>query len=123
MRAYTWSIRWSNPYTKPPDGQPEVLLSVTRAAASGADTPREISEAYRIGTGYAIFCCLAEPPVPKRRLSPAAKQKLRRARLRRRLDKRAPLYADELYAEELRAHPDYYGTDEAHEADANGQAH
>lgn len=123
MPLYTWSIRWSNPYTKPPDGRPEVLLSVTRAAASGVDTPREISESYSIGTGYAIFCCLAEPPAPKRRLSPATKQKLRRARLRRRLEKRAPLYAAELYAEELRAHPDYYGTDEGREADGSGPAH
>lgn len=123
MPLYTWSIRWGNPYTHLPDGRPDVLMSVTRDASSGAETPQEISEAYSIGTGYAIFCCLAEPSAPKRRLSPAARQKLRRTRLRRRLEKRAPLYAAELYAEELRAHPDYYGTGEAQGTDASDPSH
>jgi hypothetical protein len=118
MRVYTWTIRWSNPYTKPPDGRPEVLLSVTRAAASGAHTPREISEAYTIGSGYAIFCCLAVQPTPSRKLSDAARRKRRRTLLRRRLETRTPLYAEKLYAEELSANPDYYGADESRAAES-----
>lgn len=109
MRNYTWTIRWSNPYTKPPDGKPEVLLSVTRSVASTADVPQEIQDFKTIGTGYAIHCCCEDTLQPKRKLKVESLHKLRRTKLRKRLEKKSPLYAKELFTEELRAKPEYYG--------------
>lgn len=116
MRTFTWTIHWSNPHTKPPDGKPEVLLSITRMVRSSADTPKEIKEFPTIGTGYAIFCrCEDALQPPKRRMSEEVKQRLRRTRLIRRLENRAPLFAKDLYAEEINAKPEYYGNAEPQE--------
>lgn len=111
MRTYTWTIRWGNPYTRPPAGKPEVLLSVTRQVASSADMPPEIAAVRTIGTGYSIHCRFEgdSDHRPRRRMGEEARQRMRIARLRTRLAKKAPLFAEELLAEELRAKPDYYG--------------
>ena len=109
MPTYVWMIRWSNPFTKPPDGKPEELLRVQREASSGADMPPEIANFPTIGTGYAIHSYCLDTFLPKRTLSEETKQKIRRANLKRRLEKRLPLFAEELYEKELRAKPDYYG--------------
>lgn len=57
--------------------------------------------------GEVAICWSYAAPEP-RRLSAAQLGNVRRKRLRRRLDKQAPLFAAQLYAEELRNRPDYY---------------
>jgi hypothetical protein len=107
LRTVTWAIRWSNPHKPRRPDQPEELLRVTRRVASTADTPPEITAAYKIGTGYCIQCSVT-PGKPPRRLSEASKRKMRRTKLRKRLEKNSPLFADELYEETIRENPNYY---------------
>ncbi len=109
MATYVWFIGWANPFTQPPDGQPKVLLRVTRQQSSGANLPEEIANFPTIGTGYAIHCYCEDALIPKHQMSEATKQKIRRRNLKRRLEKRFPLFATELYNEALSAKPDYYG--------------
>ena len=45
---------------------------------------------------------------PARRISEQARHRLRRQRLRKRLERQAPLFADELERETLAAQPEYY---------------
>ena len=57
------------------------------------------------------------PAEPTRRtISPAARYRGRRRRLRKRLERRYPLLADRLYDEETKARPAYYGLKPGHEA-------
>ena len=50
------------------------------------------------------------PPEPKRRrISPEARYRGRRRRLRKRLQRQAPLFAAQLEQQILAARPDYYG--------------
>ena len=49
------------------------------------------------------------PAEEPRRISDAARYRGRRQRLRKRLDKRFPLYADDMERAELEARPAYYG--------------
>ena len=51
---------------------------------------------------------LMPPEKPARRISRQARYRLRRRRLRKRLERQAPLFARELERQALAARPDYY---------------
>lgn len=109
QRLWRYSLRWSNPYTQPPEGGPVELLSVTVPA--GSPTPAEIKTRWRPGVGYAIcldFDNASYEPQAGRQWSPERKGKVRVKRLQSRLGKAFPLFADELLERELQARPDYY---------------
>ena len=61
--------------------------------------------------GYSVWFAL-EDDAP-RRMSEAAKQKIRRNNLKRRLDRKLPLFADQLYLQETSDRPDYFGSEPA----------
>jgi hypothetical protein len=103
--AWTYSLRWSNPYTEPPG--PRELLSVD--VDVGAPVPEAIKSRWRPGTGYAI--CLDFPQVPIKRWSPERKVSVRKARLVRRIQKLAPLFADELIERELQDRAVYFSVE------------
>lgn len=108
----TYSVRWGNPYTEPPDGMSRVALRITRSALPSGNPkymPDEIRNHPLLGvTGYCIGLDF-ESEKPPRRLSLETKQKIRRGRLRKRLDRKFPLFADEMYASAVTGNPDYYG--------------
>jgi hypothetical protein len=103
-----WSVCWGNPYTKPPDGQPETLISGVYQVESTRQIPPEIRAAHKIGSGYAIYCTVL-PDKPRRQLSLETKQRIRRKRLRKRLETRYPLFAETFYEEAVTQKPEYYG--------------
>jgi hypothetical protein len=107
--GWTWQIKWGNPYTEPPYGQPRVRYSVTRPVKSAHPVPAIIDRALRIiglGQGWCLSCG-PQMPEPKR-LSPEAKGKMRRRNLERRMEKTAPMFASDLIQIELQTNPEYY---------------
>lgn len=110
--AGMWQCRlfWGNPYTAPPDGQPRIVKAVL---CHGTSTiPAEIAEImtdpeYAPGTGWTIgYQFIDQRPV--RRWSREAKARVRKQNLRRRMEKKFPLFAADFIAAELAARPDYY---------------
>lgn len=62
---------------------------------------------YAPGSGWTIgWECIEQRPV--RRWSQAAKAKVRKGNLRRRLEKKFPLFAEDFIAAEMAARPHYY---------------
>lgn len=102
VMVWTYSLRWSNPYTEPPG--PRELLSVD--VEVGAPVPEAIKSRWRPGTGYAI--CVDFPQLPIKRWSPERKASVRKARLARRIQKQAPLFAEELIERELQGREAYF---------------
>ena len=104
------SLRWANPYTHDQAPFGVILWSVTIIGAverQEADAwMRECCPDQRPGDGYSPTY---QPPVqPIRRLSAEAKGRIRRPRLRQRLDAKLPLFAEQLYADALAKRPWYY---------------
>lgn len=72
--------------------------------------PKEIEEAWRDmgpGSGWSIGWEMIEQR-PIKRWSPEAKARVRQSNLRKRLEAKFPLFADQFIAAELAARPDYY---------------
>ena len=115
------SLAWNNPYTRD-----EAPLALTLWAVTIIDPGVERHEAcawmrqacpeQRPGDGYSPTW---QPPVrPIRRLSAEAKGRIRRSRLRRRLQTKLPLLADQLYTQELGRRAGYFaGEDTAQTAE------
>lgn len=62
---------------------------------------------YRPGTGWTIgFDCIEQRPI--RRWSQEARARVRQRNLRRRIEKKFPLFAEDFIAAELAARPSYY---------------
>lgn len=101
--VWTYSLRWALPHLPCPG--PEVLARADVPA--GAPCPPEVADAWRPGTGYAVHVDFP-PPAPMRRWSKEAKAAVRRRKLAARVQKAAPLFADELIERELAARPGYY---------------
>lgn len=103
---YTFQVRWSNPYKPRAEGQPLVLLEITRDGSSG-DVPPEIA-ALAMTPGY----CIAVGPAfdrPRRQMSQEQKFRMRRRNLERRLNRKLPLFAADLVAADIAARPEYFG--------------
>lgn len=113
MNGAVWSVRWSNPYTSPPDNRPQVLVQVYRPEGHpevrGLKLPAEIRrtlEEIGLGSGYGLhWRPISAPPRPK---SPQKLAMIRRQRLERRIRKKYPLFADQFIRDELAKKPDYY---------------
>ena len=112
LRPIQFAIKWSNPYTNPPEGMPRELMAITRVQESTRDIPQEILQMLetiaRPGSGWGLCIGIDEDARPRRRLSLEAKGRIRRKSLERRIRKKAPLFADGFIAEELAANPKYF---------------
>ena len=108
-----WRCRlfWGNPYTSPPDGMPRIIRTVL-CDSTCRPYPVEIAELlalpdYAPGTGWTVgYECIEQRPI--RRWSQAAKAKVRQGNLRKRIEKKFPLFAEEFIRAELSARPSYY---------------
>lgn len=97
------SLAWRNPYKAAPG--PRVLAAVLCDAPH--PVPREVLDLWVPGSGYSIgWQCIEQRPI--RRWSQAAKSKVRKGNLRKRIEKKFPLFAADFIAAELAARPDYY---------------
>ncbi|MDT8856448.1 hypothetical protein RNZ50_15750 [Paracoccaceae bacterium Fryx2] len=108
---YRCRLFWGNPCTSPPDGQPRIIKTALADTTRGIpEEIREIIDAnpdYAPGTGWTIgWECIEQRPI--RRWSRAAKARVRQANLRRRIEKKFPLFAADFIAAEIAARPAYF---------------
>ena len=99
---WTYSLCGSLPHQPCPG--PRVLASAEVPA--GAPCPPEVRDLWKPGTGYGIH--IDFPQAAVRRWSEEAKANVRRRNLVARVQKAAPLFADELIERELAARPNYF---------------
>ncbi len=103
-RAY----EWSNPYTEPPEGKQRVMVEVfcRYSDFNSRELPPEIEAVFQFGDGYgATITFINEPP---KQMSQEALTSIRQKRIRRRIEKKYPLFAEEMIAEEIALNPDYF---------------
>lgn len=103
MELARYSLRWGNPHRDPPG--PRVLASML--VQRGAPCPAEVMAQWVAGAGY-VICWELVTQKPIRRWSKAAKGRVRRTNLRRRLERKFPLLAEIFIAEALASRPGYY---------------
>lgn len=112
-KVHVWTIEWSHGHYKPPpDGFPKVLARqcVKMPNGSGGRIPKELEllwYAKRPPRGFNI-CFSSVSSEEKRTLSQESRAKIRKGNLRRRLQEKVPLFADELEQRELTANPEYF---------------
>jgi len=102
------SLAWRRGPMPPPEGMSRVLLSVLCDAAH--PVPAEIYAKWLEmgpGSGWSVGWELIEQR-PIRRWSAEAKGRVRRQRLRRRIEKRFPLFAEIFIADDLARRPQYF---------------
>ena len=101
------SYEWNDRYNEPPVCQSRVLAEVFIPYTEWPQpTPPEIQSVWKPGSGYSIYVTfLNEPP---RQMPPEKLASIRMKRLRRRVEKKYPLLADEIIQEEIAKNPDYY---------------
>lgn len=109
-KQWLYELRWGNPHTQPTD--PKKLVLLAQSVPPGAPAPPTIFEAWQQHKNYSISLTIVTPEEKIRRWSPEAKARNRRRRLKRRMQKHAPLFADELMQRELESRPLHYYTDE-----------
>ena len=100
---WRYSLRWKLAH-KPCPGPYELACEVV---AAGASAPASVMSLWVPGAGYAVcvdFLC----DTPIRRWSDERKAATRRRNLEKRINRAAPLFADELIERELTARPDYF---------------
>jgi hypothetical protein len=102
---WTYSLRWALPHRPCPG--PVVLASAEVPA--GTPCPASVKAQWRPGCGYGIFIDFAQPDV--RRWSPERKAATRQRQLTARVQRAAPLFAEELIARELAERADYYAAE------------
>lgn len=101
------TYEWSSRYKDPPNGQPRVLAEVYLPYSEWPQpTPPEIEAVWKPGSGYSIYITfLSQPP---KQMNKEALASVRLKRLRRRIEKKYPLLADHVIAEEIAKKPEYY---------------
>ncbi|ECM9894509.1 theronine dehydrogenase [Salmonella enterica subsp. enterica serovar Montevideo] len=99
---WRYSLRWKLP--SPCPGEQELVSEVVEA---GQQAPESVMSRWVAGAGYAVCVdFLGESQV--RRWSNERKAATRRRNLERRVNRIAPLFADELITRELEARPEYF---------------
>lgn len=109
------AICWSSPYTQPPENRPRVLQKFHFSDCDLRANRQLILDSLYVllsssGPGYNLGWTFYDDK-PRRQWSLEAKQKVRRSRLRNRLQTKYPLFADSFYQETVTKKPGYYGSD------------
>jgi len=82
-------------------------VAASEVVDAGADVPESVMSRWVAGAGYAI-CLDFLYDTPVKRWSDERKAATRRRNLEKRINRAAPLFADELIERELTARPDYF---------------
>jgi len=108
--GFLWQLAWSNPCTNPPAGHPrllaEVLVPCDYPGQGASKRPADLLALHQHGSGYSVTSRAIMPA--SRQLSQESLASVRQKRLSRRIERQAPLLAEQLIADELAAKPDYY---------------
>ena len=107
-RMIRWSLRWGDPYPSPPQREGRVRAAV--AVPAGTPCPPEISKLWEAGSGW-VICWDMIDQAPVRRWSQEAKARVRQRNLRKRTERKFPLFAETFIADELAKRPDYYSAE------------
>lgn len=100
-----WSIRWGHPGTEPPCGGSRVKAAVL--VPRGTKCPPDLLAQKIPGDGWALsWELISQKPI--RRWSKEAKARVRQQNLRRRMEKKFPLFAEDFIAAEIAGRPDYF---------------
>lgn len=103
-----WKVEWLNPYTEPAGER--VLAERVVPNWHDAEDKRMPADLVALAgerPGYAVTWAF-RPDQPRRRWSQEAKAKARVRRLRERMERRYPLFAEQFIAERMAANPAYY---------------
>lgn len=107
MIGAVWSLRWGNPYTSPPDGRGVIKeLYFPLGHRHLRVCPPEILKAHVPGSGYGIYWS-AVSAIPKK-LPQDKLASVRQKRLRRRMEEKYPLFAEQFIDEEMQKRPEFY---------------
>lgn len=88
-----------------PDFRPSTGETIASAKSMAGEIPASISALWE--PGRVVICWNADAPPPKQ-WPKESLASARRKRLRRRLETKLPLFADEMEARELAARPSFY---------------
>ncbi|WJS87108.1 hypothetical protein [Paracoccus sp. TOH] len=121
-----WRCRlfWGNPTTTPPDGLPRIIKAVL------CDRPHPIPDEiqqmcqpgteYAPGTGWSIgWEQITQRPI--RRWSQEARARVRLNNLRRRIERKFPLFAESFIAAEIASRPRYFSGEYEHDSQNTGE--
>ncbi|MDO6168680.1 theronine dehydrogenase [Enterobacter hormaechei] len=99
---WRYSLRWKRPGPCP--GETELASEVVEA---GMPAPESVMSLWVAGSGYAVCVdFLGQKQI--QRWSDERKAAVRRRNMQARINRVAPLFADELIERELAARPDYF---------------
>ena len=101
-----FQIAWGNPYAEPPDGAPRVLAEYFAPGHMSAVPDAITAFPHSLGGGYGLAVTHFTPPI--RRQAPQTLAGIRQKCLRRRIERKAPLFAQQFIDEALAAKPAYY---------------
>ena len=110
-----WRCRlfWANPRTEPPHGQHRIKMAIL--CDNPHPIPAEIQERMqeddcKPGSGWSVgWECIEQRPI--KRWSPEARARVRQGNLRRRMEKKYPLFAEDFIAAEMASRPQYFAGD------------
>lgn len=100
---WRYSLRWRLPRTPCPGPQEQA----SEVVEAGKPAPESVLSRWVPGAGYAVCVDFLDERQVKR-WSDERKAAVRRRNLERRVNRIAPLFADELIARELETRPDYF---------------
>lgn len=107
MQGFRLAIEWGNPYKDPPEGKPHVLAEKYVLTDKGCpEIPEEFNGLASLGSGYNFTIRHIEEP-PKQ-LSKETLSKIRKNRLQKRIEKKYPLFADQIIESEMNSNPEYF---------------
>ncbi len=101
---WRYSLRWGLPHTPCPGAFELAAAEVL----PGDPCPEAVEALWKPGAGYVISIDFQQPEGAMRRWSKEAKARVRQRNLAARLQRQAPLFADELFARETARRPAYY---------------
>jgi len=107
--GFLYQLRWYTPYSEPPDGMPRVLAEFY----DPQDQPRKTSELldllslHTIGDGYTLYIQYV-PEAPVKEMDKEKLASIRKKRLKRRLQAKYPLFAEQFEQEEMAKRAEYY---------------
>jgi len=108
MSKWRCTLAWRCGPKPPPEGMPRVLKAVLCEKAH--PVPAEIHEAWLEmgpGSGWSVGWEMIEQR-PVKRWSPEAKARVRQSNLRKRMEQKFPLFAEQFIAAEMAARPQYF---------------
>ena len=106
--GFLYRLEWNNPYTNPPGGLPRVMAEIYLRSENGegARIPQVLMDLHKPGCGFCVSVRAISPP--GKGLGPETLASVRRKRLRRRLEKKYPLFADQMFDEAINERPAYF---------------